>query len=148
MILDTSYLMPLAKIKIASDLLLAVAENKIQYRELSFDTITFNSISLFELQAKAAKLRINSASVIEALAAISKRFRIEQYNSLEIIETASLLRQNFFTDYIDCIIIATAIVLREELITEDSKILRKRNDLLNKYSLEILSYRDLVRVIP
>jgi predicted nucleic acid-binding protein len=147
MILDTSYFMPLAKVEIASDLLLAVVEDKIQYRNLSFDLITLNSISLFELQAKAAKLRINNDSIIEALAAISTRFRIERYNSREIIETASSLRQNFFTDYIDCIIIATAIVCREELVTEDSKILRKRKDLLDNYSIEVLSYCDLVKVV-
>ena len=148
MILDTSYFLPLAKIEIAPNLLLAVAENKIQPDRLSFDLITLNSISLFELQAKAAKLGVNSAWVIEALTAISKRFRIEPYNSSEIIEIASSLRQNFFTDYIDCIIIATAVVLREELVTEDSKILRKRKELTDKYSLKILSYHDLTVIVP
>jgi predicted nucleic acid-binding protein len=148
MILDTSYFMPLAKVEITTDLLLALAENKIQPDRLSFDLVTLNSISLFELQAKAAKLGINNESVIEALTAISKRFKIEPYNSPEIIESASLLRQNFFTDYIDCIIIATAIVRREELVTEDSKILRKRKDLSDKYSLGILSYRDIVKAVP
>ena len=145
MILDTSYFLPLAKIEVSADLLLALAENRTQPDRLSFDLVTMNSISLFELQAKAAKLGINTPSVIEAIGAISRQFRIEPYNSAEIIEIASSLRENFFTDYIDCIIIATAIVTGEELVTEDSKILRRRSDLSDKYNLKILSYRDLTR---
>ena len=149
MILDTSYFLPLAKIEVSADLLLAIAENRTPPDRLSFDLVTLNSISLFELQAKAAKLGINTASVIEAIGAISRQFRIEPYNSTEIIEIASSLRLYFFTDYIDCIIIATAVMLGEELVTEDSKILRKRKELKEKYDLKILSYGDLTgQVVP
>ena len=137
MILDTSYLMPLAKMEVSTNLLLAVAENKIKQDRLSFDLVTVNSISLFELQAKAAKLGIKTAWVIDAIGVISKLFRIEPYNSSEIIEIASSLRENFFTDYIDCVIIASAVMMREDLVTEDSKILRRRKDLMEKYDLKI-----------
>jgi len=54
MILDSTYLMPLVKIEVSTDLLLAVAENRIKEDKLSFDLVTVNSVSLFELQTKAA----------------------------------------------------------------------------------------------
>jgi len=144
MILDTSYFMPLAKMAVSTDLLLAVGDNKTQPKGLSFDKVTLNSLSLFELQAKAAKLGINTSWVIEALDAISRFFRVESYNSPEIIEIASALRKDFFTDYVDCVIVATAVATGEELVTEDSQILRKRKELMEKYSLKILSYRELI----
>ena len=143
MILDTSYLLPLARIQITSDLVLAVNEGKIVPEKASFDRMTVNSISIFELQAKAAKLSVNTSSIIESFEIISGLFRIEPYNSPKIVEIASALRGSFFTDYIDCIITATAVTLEEDLVTEDSKILRRRKDLLDMYNLKILSYRDL-----
>ena len=145
MILDTSYLLPLARIQITSNLLLAVNEKKTAPETVSFDRMTLNSISIFELQAKAAKLAVSTSWVKEALEIIYGLFRIEPYNSPKIIEITSSLRENFFTDYIDCVIIATAVVAGEELVTEDSKILRRRTDLTDKYNLKILSYRDLTR---
>lgn len=144
MILNTSYFFPLAKIEVSNDLLLAIAENRIRTDRLSLDLVTLNSISLFELQAKAAKLGIKTARIVEAINAISRYFRIEAFNSPDIIEVASSLRENFFTDYIDCVIIATAIVVGEELVAEDSKILRRRKDLMEKYSLKVLTYWDLI----
>lgn len=116
MILDTSYLLPLARIQISSDLILAVNERKIASDKASFDRMTVNAISIFELQDKAAKLSVNTSLVIEAFEIISELFRIEPYNSPKIIEIASALRENFFTDYIDCIIIATAVMLEEDLV--------------------------------
>ena len=149
MILDTSYFLPLAKIEVGTDLLLAVAEGRIDPDRLSLDLVTLNSISLFELQAKAAKLKVNTSSVTEAIGAITTLFRIEPYSTGEIIEIASTLRHDFFTDYVDCIITATAVKLGEELATEDSKILRKRKELLDEYNLKISSYRDLtLQVVP
>ena len=143
MILDTSYLLPLARIQITSDLVLAVNERKILPEKASFNRMTVNSISIFELQAKAAKLSVNTSTILEAFEIISGLFRIESYNSPKIIEIASALRGNFFTDYIDCVIIATAVMLEEDLITEDSKILRRRKELMDMYNLKVLSYRDL-----
>ena len=143
MILDSTYLMPLAKMEVSTDLLLAVVENKIKEDVLSFDLVTVNSVSLFELQAKAAKLGIKTSLVIDAIEVISKLFRIEPYNSPEIIEIVSSLMENFFTNYIDCVIIAIAVARREDLVTEDSKILRRRKDLMEKYDLKIFSYQDL-----
>ena len=51
MILDTSYFLPLARIDVDSDILLAMAERRTSSDKVSFDRIGLNSISLFELQA-------------------------------------------------------------------------------------------------
>ena len=53
MIIDTTYLLPLARTRINNDLLRAMADGKI---ELRFEDIIVNSVSIFELQAKDAKL--------------------------------------------------------------------------------------------
>jgi len=145
MILDTSYFLPLARIDINSDLLLAIAEKKVSSERISLDRIGLNSISIFELQAKAAKLGVKTEYVTKAIGTISNVFKIESYSSPRIIETASILRRDLFTDYVDCVITATAIQLREDLVTEDSKILRRRGELKQKYELTILTSRDLLQ---
>ena len=143
MILDTSYFLPLARIEVSSDLLLAITEKKTR-EDLSLEHIGLNSISIFELQAKAAKLGLKTEWILEAIDVISQLFKIEAYDSPKIIEIASVLRQSLFTDYIDCIIISTAVKMGEELVTQDSKILRRRKELKEKYNLTVLTFRDLV----
>lgn len=56
MIIGTTYLLPLARIEVETDLLLALAERNIPADQLRLEDIQINSISIFELQAKAAKL--------------------------------------------------------------------------------------------
>ena len=53
MIIDATYLLPLVRIRINNDLLRAIADGKIG---LKFEDIIVNSVSIFELQAKDAKL--------------------------------------------------------------------------------------------
>ena len=64
MILDTIYLLPLARIEIDTDLLREMAEGRTKIR---FEDITISQISIFELQAKAAELGIPPPYVIEAV---------------------------------------------------------------------------------
>ena len=144
MIIDTSYLLPLARIEIDNDFLLAIAEKRGSSNQLSFDRIRINSISIFELQAKAAKLRVKLAYVLDAIEQISKSFRIESYYSPDIIKTAFELRETMFSDYIDCIIVATAIELKDELVTEDSRIIRKKEALKEEYELLVFTSRELL----
>jgi hypothetical protein len=54
LILDTAYILPLAKIGVDTDVLLAIAERK---TDLVISEMGISLISIFELQAKAAKLR-------------------------------------------------------------------------------------------
>jgi predicted nucleic acid-binding protein len=141
LIIDTTYLLPLSRIQVNTDLLLAIAEDKV-VDGISFENLATSSISIFELQAKAAKLRVRPEYVSEAISAIGENFRIEPYYSPGIIRTSFELRA-MIPDYIDCIILATAIELKEDLVSEDSKIVRKRELLKEKFGLAVLTYTDL-----
>ncbi len=72
-VLDTSYILPLAKIGIDTDVLLAMAEKR---STLRFDKVTVSLISLFELQAKAAKLRVPAQAVNDSVEAILDNFEV------------------------------------------------------------------------
>jgi len=139
MIIDTTYLLPLARIGVDTDLLKAIAEKRVRIR---FEDIAVNEISVFELQAKAAKLRIPPRHVVEAVEAIHKTFRVEPFHKPEIIEVSFKLRKTI-QDYIDCIILATAITLKEDLITEDTLIIKNRQKIKENYRINILSYKEI-----
>jgi len=139
LIIDTTYLLPLARINVDKDLLRAVADEKVKLR---FEDIRINEISIFELQAKAAKLMIPAKFVIEAIETILKAFKIERFHKPEIIEIANEIRRSI-PDYIDCIIVATAVLTKESLITEDSLILSKREQIQKKHGIKILTFSEL-----
>lgn len=143
MIIDTTYLLPLAKIGVKTDLLRAVVEGKVR-REVSLQNLKVNLISLFELQAKAAKLGVPPKNVTEAINVILRSFQVIPFYKAEIVETAHKLRK-ILTDYIDCVIVATAITLREDLISEDQDILSHKEELERKYSIRIRNYRNLLQ---
>ena len=140
MILDTTYLLPLARIQIDTDLLRASAERK---ANLKLEEITVNIISIFELQAKAAKLMVPAEFVVEAVKAINMAFKVEPFSRPEIVEIAYELTK-MMPDYIDCVIVGTAAVLKDNLVTEDLRILSKREYLKEKYGVNICSYKELV----
>jgi predicted nucleic acid-binding protein len=140
LILDTTYLLPLARIQIDTDLLRASAERK---ANLKLEEITVNIISIFELQAKAAKLMVPAEFVVEAVKAINMAFKVEPFSRPEIVEIAYELTK-MMPDYIDCVIVGTAAVLKDNLVTEDSRILSKREYLKEKYGVNICSYKELV----
>ncbi|MCL5239513.1 MAG: PIN domain-containing protein [Candidatus Marsarchaeota archaeon] len=140
MIVDTTYLLPLSRIEVDTDLLKLIAEHKI---DLAFDEIGTSMISLFEIQAKAHKQGLQPRFPIEAIEAINTNFRVAPFCSPEIIETCGLLPSSI-KDYIDRIIVATAIALKENLVTEDSRIRKARKALKNEFGIEVFSYKDLV----
>ena len=63
MILDTTYLLPLAGIGVDVDLLRSIVEGRVP---LDLGDVKVSLISLFELQAKAAKLDIPVERVVKA----------------------------------------------------------------------------------
>ena len=67
MIVDTTYLLPLARIGVDTDLLKAIAEGK---TELKLEDLTVNLISTLELQAKAVKMNIPAEYATEAVKTI------------------------------------------------------------------------------
>ena len=144
MIIDTTYLLPLVRIDVKTDLLKALVEGRLKV-ELDLGDLRVNLISIFELQAKASKLRIPPRYVSEAINTIFKVFDIIPYYREDIIEIAYELLQKYINDYIDCIILATAITQKEQLVTEDRKLLSIKDMIKEQYNIEILSYSDLVK---
>ncbi|MGB9760331.1 MAG: PIN domain-containing protein [Thermoproteota archaeon] len=141
MILDTTYLLPLARIDIDTDLLKASIEGK---TNIKIEEIAINLISLFELQAKAVKLGIASDVVSEAFEAIFKAFRVVPFYEENVVKTSFNLRKTI-PDYIDCVVLATAIVLNEDLVTEDSVVHAKKDLIEKEYKIKIYSFSDLIR---
>jgi predicted nucleic acid-binding protein len=141
MIIDTTYLLTLSRIEVDTDLLKAIAEGK---TKIGFEDLTINNISIFELQAKAAKLGIPPDHVTEAVEAINKTLRVEPFDKPEIIETSFKLRKDI-QDYIDCIILATAITLKEDLITEDTLIIKNKQKIKDIYGIDVLSYKEIIK---
>lgn len=141
MILDTTYLLPLTRIHVDTDLLRAIADGKV---DLKLEEVAVNMISIFELQAKAAKLMVPAKFTIEAVEAILRAFKVEPFHRPEIIEVADAVKK-LIPDYIDCVIVATAAVLKEDLATEDSLILSNREPIKKEYGIQTLSYKELIR---
>jgi len=140
MIIGTIYLLPLVRIGVKTDLLKAIAEGIVR-KPIKFQEIKINSISIFELQAKATKLNIPIKDIVRAIDTILKTFQIIPFYKEEIIREAYKLRR-ILANYIDSIIVATAIALKDNLVTEDSTILSHKIELEKNYGIKILSYQD------
>jgi predicted nucleic acid-binding protein len=141
LILDTTYLLPLARINVDTDLLRAIADRKVSWK---LEDVTVSMISIFELQAKAAKLMVPTEFVVDAVKAIFGAFDVESFHRPEIIKVAYKVKK-LIPDYVDCVIVATAIVLKEDLATEDSQILSNRGVVEEEYGVSTLSYKELIR---
>lgn len=137
MILDTIYLLPLARIGVKTDFLRAVADGKVN---VDLSDLKVSLISIFEMQAKAFSLNIPPGYVTEATDIIMS-FDVVPFYEESIVRRAYELRG--LRDYIDRIIVSTAIERKEVLMTEDSSILSVREELKRKYGIDIVSYRDL-----
>jgi len=140
LILDTTYLLPIARIAIDNDLLEAMVKGK---ADLKLEEVIVSLISLFELQAKAAKLMIPAKFTVKAIEAILTTFRVKPFYEPEIIEVSYELRK-LIPDYIDCVVVATAAVLKEDLATEDSLILSNLEVIRKEYGIKVLSFKDIV----
>ena len=139
MILDTTYFLPLAQIAVDADLLAAVAKRK---TELKIEDISLSLISILELQAKSAKLKIPAKSTIRAVDAILSAFRVVPFYEAGVVETAQKIRRTI-SDYVDCIILATAVATKQDLVTEDSIVSEKKRKLLKEFNLKVLNFNDL-----
>ncbi len=142
MIIDTTYLLPLARIHVKTDLLRAIAERRLKAK-IDFSDIKISLISIFELQAKASKLNIPPKHVSKAVNIILRAFDVVPFYRDDIIEKAHELRE-IINDYIDRVILATAIAIGEDLVTEDTLIKSVKNMIEKQYNIKIMSYKDLV----
>lgn len=141
MIIDTTYLLPLVQIDVPTDLLSAITKKRINIR---LKELGISSISIFELQAKAAKLFISPETVNDAIKFIMKHFRVINFYNSEIVRVSFELRK-ILPDYIDCVILATAIICKEDLLTEDSKIHAIKSNITRKHNIKILRFSDLMK---
>lgn len=141
MILDTTYLLPLAGIGVDTDLLKAVFEDKAKLR---LEDFSVSLISILELQAKAAKLKVPVSTVLSAVKTITKVFKVVPFYDVEVIDKSFELRK-YISDYIDCIIVATAIVLKKDLVTEDTLIHENKKLIKENYGVNIFDYKSLVK---
>jgi PIN domain nuclease of toxin-antitoxin system len=141
LILDTTYILPLAKIGVDTDVLLAIAERK---TNLKISEMGVSLISIFELQAKAAKLRIPAEVVTKSIRSILDGFEVYSFSDPQVIELSFALRGHL-DDYIDCVIVATAVSRHERLLSEDSRIWRRRKSLLEEYGLNVSRYREILQ---
>lgn len=141
MILDTTYFLPLIGIDIDTNLLKAIDNNK---AILTFGDISLSLVTIFELQAKAAKLGISHDHVINGINAILKGFNVIPFFESDIIRTASELRKKL-NDYIDCIIVASAVHHGGKLVTEDKGVLSKKGSLKKTYGIQIYTYKELLK---
>lgn len=103
-------------------------------------------ISIFELQSKAAKLNVTVDYAIEAVRVILKAFKIEDFHKPEIIRIANDIK-GFIPDYVSCVIVATSISLKENLLTEDSLVLSLKEEIEERYEIRILRFNELVKKI-
>ena len=142
MIIDTTYLLPLSRIGVRTDLIKAVVEGRA--RGVRLGDLKVSLISIFELQAKAAKLDIPTRDAVKAVNVILRSFQVIPFYRADIIETAHELRGKL-ADYIDSIIVATAAALGEDLATEDTNIHAHKKEIEKSYNVKILSYKDLVK---
>ena len=140
MILDSTYLLPLAGIAVDTDLLRMILEGKV---DVKLGEISVSLISIFEVQAKAAKLGVPPASVVRAVRFIERAFNVIPFHEPSVIEASHEVRR-YIPDYIDCVVLGTAIALRENLVTEDSMVHRVKEAIEGRYGVKILSYHDLV----
>lgn len=141
MIIDTTYILPLGGIAIPCDLLKAIAERKTKVK-IDFSDLKLSLISIFELQAKASKLGISPKNVLRAIDVIFRAFNVIPFYDSNIVEKAHELHKAI-PDYIDSIILATAIHLREDLVTEDNILRSMRSYVEEKYGIRMLSYHEI-----
>ncbi len=142
MILDTTYILPVARIGVDTDLLTLIDNGTVN---LPLDDVKISLISIFELQARSAKYKLPPKLVVNAIDIINSTLKVQPFYNPKVVELADLLSREF-NDYIDCLILATAIALKEDLVTEDSKIHKKKEMIKGKYKINVLSYRDFLPV--
>jgi PIN domain nuclease of toxin-antitoxin system len=136
-ILDTTYLLPLVGVAVKNDLLRAIVEGRV--KGITLDDLAVSQISLFEIQAKSVKLRIP----VERVRAITSTLEVIPLYGKPVIKYSFELYE-LLGDYVDSVIVATAISTRKAFITEDKLILSHKNTLEDKYRVKIYSYNDIL----
>ena len=120
--LDTSYFLELINLISPN-----VTENFLQNAISSQINLYYSSITVFELQALAAKrIAKNELDIIDALRGIQSLVNSKQLNRIDFFSSLSVqlameLRE-FHIDFIDCVILASSIIYSDFLISEDASL--------------------------
>jgi PIN domain nuclease of toxin-antitoxin system len=118
-LLDTTYLLPVAGIHLQR-----VQKDTLKKAKSAGHQLFISEISLFELAAKGAKLAKNRLADRERLAqALQSLVLDESLGKVKVYDEEALslaidLRQHH-SDFVDCLILASAISTCEVLLTED-----------------------------
>lgn len=141
MILDTIYLLLLVGVAVKNDLLRAIVEGRVE--SITLNDLAISQISLFEIQVKSMKLRVPVERVIRAIRAITSMLEVILFYSKSVIKYSFEL-YGLLGDYVDSVIVATAISTRKTLITEDKLIPSHKSTLEDKYKIKIYNYNDIL----
>jgi len=141
MILDTTYFLPLVGIEIEPDIIKACLDGQTTF---SIDDVRLSLISIFELQAKAAKLGVRAERVFKGARVIFQVFDVVEFYRPDVVGISFELRRRL-PDYIDCVIVATATSLGEDLLTEDQLIHSLKSDIEREYGIKIYSHKDVLK---
>ena len=141
-LLDTTYLFPFAGINVRG-----VERGAIERASAMGHQLSVSEMSLFELAAKGAKLVGDGSADVERLAQAVRAIvsdetlrKVRLYEDGVIPLAIALRRHN--SDFIDCVILASAVLTCEILVTEDELLLRSGEiiKLVRKTNPEFLIY--------
>ncbi|MCL4350850.1 MAG: PIN domain-containing protein [Candidatus Thermoplasmatota archaeon] len=140
MIIDTTYLLPLVGISVDSDLFSAMDKKAVKF---NLDNTIISQISLFEIQAISAKLGISRSIVSDALNEIRSNFDIVPFEDRQIIQISFKLRK-MLPNYIDCVILASAISRKTDILTEDSRIISLKDHINSQYGISVNKLNQII----
>jgi len=146
-LLDTTYLLPAIGISIRGLRKEAVLNILKRGHE-----VLVSQITIFELSAKGAKYvvegKLSADRVCRGIKAVvyDDRIKIIPMHDTSILLTAFKLRRNV-SDFIDCIIISSAINSADMLLTEDEDIHNKRKEIQSlKPEFKIRKLKDIAQL--
>lgn len=123
-LLDTTYLLPLAGISVEG-----VEKNALRLIRERGHELFISEVSLFEMLAKGAKLaadrHVDEDRISLAIRSILQDQRISRITPYQdgVIKSAVWLRR-YHSDFIDCLILASALEVCDILVTEDERLSR------------------------
>ena len=142
-LLDTSYFLPLIGFTISNvekDFLLHLIDHKKNFE------IYYSTISIFELQAKGGKEiekgNVDMQQIIRGIQSLNNEkalIEIPFTNSTLITQLSVELRKQH-SDFIDCLILSTALLNTDMLVSEDKWI---KEFILTADFQELISYHEL-----
>jgi PIN domain nuclease of toxin-antitoxin system len=121
-LLDTTYLMPSIGVQVKD-----IHPNTLSLIRGGSHTVAISDITLLELSAKGAKYaasgKLSPERVSRGVQAVQREEELEKIPHLDedVLRTAITIR-SIINDYLDCVILSSAINRCDTLLTEDTRI--------------------------